>query len=136
MVDVCQKFIDEAPEYLGDKKNKVDRRICCGLQNFVPEIRRYDVIWIQWVLGHLTDSDFVQFFVRCRDGLKNNGIIIVKENVASGDEPDFDDADSSYTRPLDTLLALFKAAKLTVIRNEKQKNFPKDLYSVHLFALK
>jgi 2-polyprenyl-3-methyl-5-hydroxy-6-metoxy-1,4-benzoquinol methylase len=41
----------------------------------------YDVIWIQWVVGHLTDDDFVDFFLRCRKGLKPGGVIVLKENT-------------------------------------------------------
>lgn len=28
-----------------------------GLQDFVPEEGRYDIIWCQWVLSHLTDGE-------------------------------------------------------------------------------
>lgn len=38
---------------------------CAGLQNFIPEEGVYDVIWVQWVLGHLTDGDLVTFLNRC-----------------------------------------------------------------------
>ena len=41
----------------------------------------YDVIWVQWVVGHLTDDDFVAFFQRCRKGLKPDGVIVLKENT-------------------------------------------------------
>ena len=136
MVDVDQAFIDKAPEYLGDRAAKVDRRICCGLQDFEPEPQRYDVIWSQWVLGHLTDDHFVQFFKRCRAGLKENGIIIVKENVVYNESSDFDAQDSSYTRPLAELLRLFKKADLDVVRQEEQKNFPQEIYAVYMFGLK
>jgi hypothetical protein len=37
-----------------------------GLQNFTPSQEAYDVIWIQWVLGHLTDDDLVGFLKRCQ----------------------------------------------------------------------
>ena len=37
-----------------------------GLQNFTPSQEAYDVIWIQWVLGHLTDDDLVAFLKRCQ----------------------------------------------------------------------
>jgi len=36
-----------------------------GLQKFTPEEKAYDVQWIQWVLGHLTDKDLVDFLKRC-----------------------------------------------------------------------
>src|SRR5690348_8464954 len=29
-----------------------------------PLAGRYDCIWAQWVLGHLTDDDLVAFFIR------------------------------------------------------------------------
>lgn len=37
-----------------------------GLQKFTPETNVYDVIWVQWVLGHLTDEDLVSFLKRCK----------------------------------------------------------------------
>lgn len=29
---------------------------CSGLQNFTPEPRCYDLIWVQWVSGYITDG--------------------------------------------------------------------------------
>jgi len=40
-------------------------RIFC-LQDFTPETGRYDVIWIQWCIGQLTDDDFIAFFKRAK----------------------------------------------------------------------
>lgn len=38
-----------------------------GLHKFMPtENQKYDVIWIQWVLGYITDSDLVEFLKKCR----------------------------------------------------------------------
>lgn len=51
LVDVTQEFLDKAKSYLGEDGSRVGRYICSGLQNFVPESGRYDVIWIQWVIG-------------------------------------------------------------------------------------
>ncbi|GMP48828.1 hypothetical protein CsSME_00016046 [Camellia sinensis var. sinensis] len=34
---------------------------------FTPEDGRYDVIWVQWCIGHLVDDDFVSFFKREKD---------------------------------------------------------------------
>ena len=56
-----------------------------GLQDWQPRSGHYDCIWVQWVLPHLTDDDLVKFFVRCKEGLTETGIIVVKESVtASG----------------------------------------------------
>ena len=30
-----------------------------SLQEFDPEPGRYDIIWCQWVLGHLTDGKLI-----------------------------------------------------------------------------
>ena len=53
------------------------------LQKWTPEAGHYDVIWCQWVLGHLTDDDLVAFFKRCAKGLAPGGLIFVKENNAA-----------------------------------------------------
>ena len=37
-----------------------------GLQDLAPSPGRYDCIWIQWCVGHLTDADFPQFFQRAQ----------------------------------------------------------------------
>ena len=66
---------------------------------------KFDVIWCQWCLGHLSDQDLVAFFRRCKLALRNaeNSVIIVKENLCE-DGPDgsarsvFDESDSSLTR--------------------------------------
>ena len=136
LVDVNQAFLDEAKTYLGPDVARVERFICSSLHQFTPEPKRYDVIWCQWVLGHLTNDDLVRFFERCRTGLTDNGLIFVKENMCSGQEPDFDEQDSSWTRPRTLLLQLFKEAGLHVLREQKQKSFPKELYEVRMFALK
>ncbi|EKX43964.1 hypothetical protein GUITHDRAFT_110071 [Guillardia theta CCMP2712] len=54
-----------------------------GLQDWVPQQGLYDVIWIQWVIGHLTDEDFVAFMMRCKRGLKEDGVIVLKENACT-----------------------------------------------------
>lgn len=51
LVDVTQEFLDKAKTYLGEEGKKVDNYFCCGLQDFNPQPSRYDVIWIQWVIG-------------------------------------------------------------------------------------
>lgn len=51
LVDVTQEFLDKAKTYLGNEGKRVGNFFCTGLQDFVPESGRYDVIWIQWVIG-------------------------------------------------------------------------------------
>ncbi|GFP95923.1 alpha n-terminal protein methyltransferase 1 [Phtheirospermum japonicum] len=40
---------------------------CHPLQEFTPEAGRYDIIWVQWCIGHLSDDDFLSFFQRAKD---------------------------------------------------------------------
>lgn len=51
LVDVTQEFLDKARSYLGEEAKRVENYFCCGLQDFQPQPERYDVIWIQWVIG-------------------------------------------------------------------------------------
>ena len=136
MVELCQEFLDQAPQFIGEESKRVERRVCCGLQDFIPEEGRYDVIWCQWVLGHLTDTDLVTFFQRCQKGINKNGLIFVKENIASSKTTEFDEEDSSFTRTYGDLVNLFSQAGLTIVKEEKQKNFPKEIFCVKMFALR
>ncbi|XP_063424484.1 N-terminal Xaa-Pro-Lys N-methyltransferase 1-A-like [Mytilus trossulus] len=135
MVELSQNFLDQAPAFIGEEFSKVKNRFCSGLQDFCPAEGHYNVIWCQWVLGHLKDDDLIKFFQRCQKGLSENGLIFVKENVTS-DEREFDSEDSSYTRSLDNLRSLIEKAGLKIILDRKQKGFPKALYNVYMFAVR
>lgn len=164
LVDVTQEFLDKARTYLGEEGKRVENYFCCGLQDFNPQPERYDVIWIQWVigkayylgsvlitlssklwhvkvkwlsisLGHLTDDHLVEFLRRCRGGLRPNGIIVVKDNVAyEGVIPD--DVDSSVCRDLNVLRSIVAQAGLNIVCEEQQQNFPEEIYQVHILALR
>ncbi|KAL3281047.1 hypothetical protein HHI36_004271 [Cryptolaemus montrouzieri] len=137
LVDQNQTFLNQAEKYIGPGLvHKVGNFYCSGLQDFEPNPGKYDVIWMQWVLGHLTDSDLIKFFESSKKGLKPNGVIIVKENVTSHDKVELDEKDSSFTRPLGMLKKLFSLANLECYRQVKQHDFPNSLYSVYMFILK
>lgn len=66
---------------------------------------KFDLIWCQWSLGHLSNPDLVLFFGRAKRALREaESVIVVKENVCAEVEGSvagsmiFDDQDSSYTR--------------------------------------
>ena len=66
---------------------------------------KFDVIWCQWCLGHLSDKDFVDFLKRCKAALRDgdDSVIVVKENLCPDGEDGkpltlFDESDSSLTR--------------------------------------
>ncbi|XP_041828449.1 N-terminal Xaa-Pro-Lys N-methyltransferase 1 isoform X5 [Melanotaenia boesemani] len=135
LVDVTQEFLDKAKPYLGEEGKRVGNYFCCGLQDFVPESGRYDVIWIQWVIGHLTDDHLVEFLRRCQTALRPNGLIVIKDNVSyEGVVPD--EVDSSVCRDLEIVRSLVGRAGLRIIHEEQQMDFPKEIYQVHTLALR
>ncbi|XP_040014067.1 N-terminal Xaa-Pro-Lys N-methyltransferase 1 isoform X2 [Xiphias gladius] len=135
LVDVTQEFLDKAKPYLGEEGKRVGNYFCSGLQDFVPESERYDVIWIQWVIGHLTDDHLVEFLRRCQRALRPNGLIIIKDNVSyEGVVPD--EVDSSVCRDLEIVRSLVGRAGLRIVHEEQQMNFPKEIYQVHTLALR
>ncbi|GMH01414.1 hypothetical protein Nepgr_003253 [Nepenthes gracilis] len=107
---------------------------CVPLQEFAPEIGRYDVIWIQWCIGHLTDNDFISFFNRAKAGLKAGGIFILKENIARSGFV-LDKEDRSVTRSDLYFKELFQQCGLHVYRSKDQRGFPKELFAVKMYAL-
>ena len=59
-----------------------------SLREFAPPPESYDVVWAQWVLGHLTDTDVVALLSRCRAALRPSGAVAVKDNTAAPSECD------------------------------------------------
>lgn len=67
LVEQNPDFLETAKKYFGAQlEHKIGEYYPVGLQDFDPEANKYDVIWIQWVLGHLTDKDFISFLKRCQ----------------------------------------------------------------------
>ncbi|KAK7918165.1 hypothetical protein PG985_010039 [Apiospora marii] len=103
--------------------------------------QKYNLIWLQWCVGHLTDTQLVAFLRRCRDVLvsatpDSPAAIVVKENNTTTAADLFDDLDSSVTRTDDKFRALFREAGLRLVRTELQNGLPKGLYPVRMYALK
>lgn len=135
LVEQDSKFCEKAREnlsvsgHLGEVYN-------IGLQDFGDSGTRYDLIWSQWVLGHLTDEDLVKFFKRMVNVLEKNGMIVVKENFTKDDKTITDDTDHSVTRPLSHFKKLVKQSDLKIIKEVRQTNFPKSLFPVYLLAMR
>lgn len=136
LVEQDKHFCDLAKESIG-KLESVGTIFNVGLQDFSPpDDRKYDVIWSQWVLGHLTDIHLIQFFNKCASALNKGGVIIVKENVTSDGEREVDTEDSSVTRPLKDLKFLLSKSNLRIIKEVRQSDFPKGLFPVYTLALR
>lgn len=130
------KFINAAKQSIGENNAKLGSIYHDGIQRFkFDKSKKYDIIWCQWVLSHINDKDIVGFFNRCRSAIKDNGVVVVKENINSVNETVFDEDDSSITRPVGHMIQLFKDASFEVVLTEVQAGFPKDIYSVLSFLL-
>ncbi|KAL4871091.1 hypothetical protein BDV12DRAFT_37649 [Aspergillus spectabilis] len=110
-----------------------------GIESWVPG-KRYDLVWTQFCVGHVTDVQLVDYLVRCRDALTETGILVLKENISTDFEgmDMYDDEDSSVTRTDEKFRALFRDAGLNVIASELQLGFPKNfkLLPVRFYALR
>ncbi|CAI2315866.1 unnamed protein product [Caenorhabditis sp. 36 PRJEB53466] len=135
MVDLVEELIVSSDQYIGTDSG-IGEKFIEGLQTFEPPEKRYDLIWIQWVSGHLVDSDLVDFFKRCAKGLKAGGCIVLKDNVTNNEKRLFDDDDHSWTRTEPELLEAFEGAQLDLVSKSIQTGFPKEIYPVKMFALK
>ncbi|KAK4224274.1 alpha-N-methyltransferase NTM1 [Podospora fimiseda] len=111
-----------------------------GLEDWVAtEGEKYDLIWIQWCVGHLRDEQLVAFLKRCKGALveEGDGLIVVKENNTTGMRDEFDEVDSSVTRADASLRRIFKEAGLKLLRAELQSGFQAEgLLPVRMYALK
>ncbi|KAF2032197.1 hypothetical protein EK21DRAFT_61324 [Setomelanomma holmii] len=157
VVEPVKKFTDELVQSLGngeyagdgeskDGKGQVGEVINLGLQDWIPEVGSYDVIWNQWCLGHLTDAQLIVYLRRCKDGLalakegeeSSKSWIVVKENLSTDirQRDIYDEEDSSVTRSDDKFRGLFKDAGLKIVATEQQRGMPKELYPVRIYALK
>ncbi|GJE87164.1 AdoMet dependent proline di-methyltransferase-domain-containing protein [Phanerochaete sordida] len=104
---------------------------------------KFDVVWCQWCLGHLSDADLIAFFKRCKQALRDakESLIVVKENLCSDDADGsartvFDEDDSSLTRSDMAWKAAFATAGLTLVYEQVQRGFPEGLYEVKMYALR
>ncbi|EPS31790.1 hypothetical protein PDE_06748 [Penicillium oxalicum 114-2] len=138
-VEPVPKFTQVLQEGPLKKDGVVGDIYTVGLENWYPE-KKYDLIWTQWCVGHLTDAQLVQYVSRCREALTETGLMVVKENLStSPNEQDmYDDEDSSVTRTDAKFKQIFEEAGMTVIKAEIQTGFPKQfkLLPVKSYALR
>lgn len=102
--------------------------------SFPPTISSCFPIHLASSAGYLTDKDLLAFLSRCRDGLKEHGVVILKDNVAR-EGCILDLSDSSVTRDMDILRSLIRKSGLVVLDQEQQHGFPEQCLPVWMFAL-
>uniref|UniRef100_A0A2P2KK46 Alpha N-terminal protein methyltransferase 1 n=1 Tax=Rhizophora mucronata TaxID=61149 RepID=A0A2P2KK46_RHIMU len=140
LLEPVSHFLDAAHDSLVHENptasdvHKATNFFCAPLQEFMPDAGRYDVIWIQWCIGHLPDDDFVSFFKRAKIGLKPGGYFVLKENTAKSGFV-LDKEDRSITRSDLYLKELFGQCGLHLYKSKDQRGFPKELFGVKMYAL-
>ncbi|KAL8917950.1 MAG: hypothetical protein Q9172_005619 [Xanthocarpia lactea] len=136
VVEPVEKFAKVAQEIILTGEGRVGEVYVVGLQDWMPD-KKYDIIWNQWCLGYLTDSELKQLLTRCKAALKEGGWIVVKENISTDIKGKgiFDKEDSSVTRADEKFQALFLEAGLVMVKTELQTGFPKKLLPVRFYAL-
>lgn len=134
LVEPSPRLISSAPDYLGECASKC-RFFCTGLQDFQPKADSYDIIWMQWMIGYLTDDDLVEFLKRCVTALRKGGIVVVKDNTCEKEAFVVDRADASTTRSLPYIIAIAELAGLRVVYQRYQEGFPTDIFPVPMIAL-
>lgn len=138
LVEQSVRLLEHVPRYIGETETeRIGTSFCVALQDFQPTQNSYDVIWIQWVLLYLTDIDLVNFLQRCQSALKPHGWICVKENVILDKEQPFvlDKSDLSLTRCDAYYKSIFKQAGLRLLFEQRQMEFPAELFPVKMYAL-
>ena len=140
IVEVSAELISQSPDYIGDLASKC-KFYCSGLQDFEPKPSTYDVIWVQWCIGYLTDKDCVKFLKRMGTSLTKGGVVVIKDNTCVESAFVLDRDDSSVTRSLDYLLALADIAGLRVVGQKVQgddghedEKFPGNIFPVPMIA--
>lgn len=103
------------------------------LLNFLPLVTLYNPCSVP--PGHLTDNHLSDFLKRCRAGLRPNGIVVIKDNMAQ-EGVIMDDVDSSVCRDLDVVHKIIRRAGLHLLAEERQENFPDEIYHVYTFAMR
>ena len=143
IIEPVAAFAEKARLCLEDSKSscQVGEVYIQPLEAFAPTANhsRYRLIWIQWVAGHLTDDQLIDFLQLCATLLADHDSwIVIKENLSTDREGKdvFDPQDSSVTRTQNSWTSLFEAAGFEVKRTELQKVMPvKSLLPVRMWGL-
>lgn len=102
-----------------------------------PDTGIYDVVWLQWVIGCVLDTDLVALLKSAAACLTPTGIIVIKDNTArEGDAFVYDNEDHSIARSERYLHAVFRRAGLAVLEDMPVPGWEEDLLPVRMYALR
>ena len=142
IVEPIATFASQVPAQKMTGSGTVGDVSVTGLQDWNPKPGvKYDVIWAQWCLGHLTDTQLVEFLKKGKGCLRRDGWIVVKENMSTdtgqgktATKDVYDKVDSSVTRGDATFRRCFQEAGVRVVRSELQRGLEKGLLPVRFYA--
>jgi protein N-terminal methyltransferase len=142
LVEPLPHLMKKAKECLAAVGDKIGDCYEAGLESF-DFSHSYDLIWFQWVVGHLTDFDFVSLLRRCGKSLnpgvgeREQGCIVVKENIPSMSEGFYyDTEDCTVMRGNEYFHRLFDMADLDLVIDEQFVEFPSDCMPVMKYVLR
>ena len=91
--------------------------------------KKYDCVWITWVLMYLSDSEIFTLFTRIRAALREDlaatgaarqsGLLFVRENVRAEEEDDPLDPDGSVMRTEAEFRALFQSVGFEIVSTQE-----------------
>jgi hypothetical protein len=136
MVEQEQKHLEETKKYLKGMEHKIGNLYCSSLQNFIPEKEKYDLIWLQWVVIYLSDSELISLLQKCQIGLKKGGFIVIKDNVTRTGRFWLDVDDGSIIRSLEHMNEIISNSKLVKLVMKAMNGLPPELFPVNTFVLK
>ena len=87
------------------------------------------------MIGYLTDDDLVSFLKRCVVGLREGGVVVIKDNTCESEAFIVDRDDASSTRSCPYILAIAELAGLRVVYQRIQEDFPQSIFPVPIIAL-
>ena len=138
LLELNSSYLEKAISFVDSLK--VTRRFCCSMEDFGRDehnrvgVGKYKLIWVQWAIIYLNDFDFIQFLKKCRKCLKEKGMVVVKDNVAS--EGFFvDREDMSILRCRSYMKELFGEGGFVVVKEGELEGFPEGMFETVAFAL-
>lgn len=133
LVEMNPKFTNYAKDYFINNR-KIKNIFCSPIQSFRFS-EKYDCIWIQWCLENLNDRDLKNFLKNCHENLKDDGLVIIKENIEEEKDYIISDSDFSKIRSDKIFRQFFERQKFIIYRHFYHPFWPSDLMKVSIYVL-
>lgn len=138
MFEQEEKFVNEAKQKFKNN-SRVCSITCSSIQDYNFNNVKYDLIWMQWCLENISDSDLVIFMKKSYKALNEKGLIIVKENClnkTAKEKYHYTEDTLAKERRLSTYIKLFNKSGFKIIEKGINDNWPSEFYPLHYFILK